>query len=81
MSMPIFNDNTREILKVENITDRYRKARLKWFGHVKGRDQEYVGIKALEMVPPGRRNKGRLKQRFMNGLFKPRHESHRNNKR
>ena len=26
------NDNTRERLKVENITQRYRKARLRWFG-------------------------------------------------
>ena len=30
-----------EILKVENTTERCRKARLRWFGHVKRRDQEY----------------------------------------
>ncbi len=45
-----------ERLKVEDITERYRKARLMmWFGHVKRRDQDYVGRKTLEMVPPGRR--------------------------
>ena len=41
------NDNIRERLKVENITERSRKARLRWFGHVKRRDQEYVGRKTL----------------------------------
>ena len=51
-----------ERLKVENITERCRKARLKWFGRVKRRDQEYVGSQTLEKVPPGRRRK---KQRWM----------------
>ena len=30
-----------------------------WFGHVKRRDQDYVGRKTMEMVPPGRRRRGR----------------------
>ena len=59
------NNNIGKTLKVENITERCRKARLRWFGHVKRRDQEYVGRKTLEMVPPGRRKKGRVKQRWM----------------
>ena len=59
------NDDIREKLKVENITERCRKARLRLFGHVKRRDQEYVGRKTLEMVPPGRRKRGRPKQRWM----------------
>ena len=53
------------IVKVETITERCRKGRLRWFGHVKRRDQEYVGRKTLEMVPPGRRKRGRPKQRWM----------------
>ena len=59
------NDDIRKKLKVEIITERCRKARLRWFGHVKRRDQEYVGRKTLEMVPPGRRKRGRPKQRWM----------------
>ena len=47
------NDNIRERLKVESITDRYRKAKLRWFGNITRRDQDYVGRKTLEMVPPG----------------------------
>ena len=46
------NDDIRKKLKVENITERCRKARLMRFGHVKRRDQEYVGRKTLEMVGP-----------------------------
>ena len=36
-----------------------------WFGHVKRRDQDYVGKKTLEREPPGRRKKGRPKQIWM----------------
>ena len=59
------NENIKERLKVESIAERCRKARLRWFGHVKRRDQDYVARKTLEMVPPGRRKRGRPKQRWM----------------
>ena len=59
------NDNIKDRLKVESIAERYRKARLGWFGHVKRRDQYYIGRKTLEMAPPGRRKRGRPKQRWM----------------
>ena len=59
------NDNIRERLNVESITEWCRKARLRLFGHVMRRDQNYVGKKTLEMVPPGRRKRGRPKQRWM----------------
>ena len=36
-----------ENIKVESIEERCRKARLRWFGHVKRRDQDYVGRKTL----------------------------------
>ena len=39
------NDDIRERLDVGNITEMCRKARLRWFDHVKRRDQEYVGRK------------------------------------
>ena len=59
------NENIKERLKVESIAERCRKARLTWFGHVKRRDQDYAGRKTLEMVQPGRRKRGRPKQRWV----------------
>ena len=44
------NEFIRERLDVESITERYRKARLGWFGHLKRRDQDHVGRKTLEIV-------------------------------
>ena len=57
------NDNIRERLKVENIIEGCRKARLRWFGHVKRRDQHYDRRQIMEMVPLGRR--GRSMQKWM----------------
>ena len=69
------NENINERLKVENI-------RLEWFGHVKRRDQEYVGRKTMEMAQPGRRRRGRLKtETEMDGLCQPRYESYQDNMR
>ena len=75
------NDNIRERLKVENITERSRTARLRWYGSVKRRDIDYVGIKTLEIVPSTWEKKARKTEAEMDGLCQPGHESHRNNKR
>ena len=53
------NDN------IESIAERCMKVRLMWFGNEKRRYQEYVGRKTLQIVPPGRRKRGRPKQRWM----------------
>ena len=42
-----------------------REGRLKWYGHVMRRDQEYVGRKMMEMELPGKRKRGRPKRRFL----------------
>ena len=36
----VINENIKERLKEESIAERCRKARLRWFGHVKRRDKE-----------------------------------------
>ena len=41
-----------------------RKGRLRWYGHVMRRDQEYIGRRVMEMELPGKRKRGRLKRRF-----------------
>ena len=76
------NDDIRERLKVENITERCRKARLRWFSHVKRRDQEYVGRKTGDGTFGTTWEKKKRKTKAeMDGLCQPRHESHRNDKR
>ena len=62
---PCEKNNITERLRVENITERCRKARLEWFGHVKRRYQVYIGRQTLETVPSGRRGRGIPKQRDM----------------
>ena len=42
-----------------------REGRLRWYGHVMRRDQEYVGRRVMEMELPGKRRKGRPKERFL----------------
>ena len=59
------NENINDRLNVESIAERCRKARLRWFGHVKSRYQDYVGRNTLEMVPPVRRKRGRPTQRWL----------------
>ena len=68
------NDDIRERLKVENITDRCR-----WFGHVKRRDQEYIGRKAGDGTAWEKKKKRKTKTK-MDVLGQPTHESHRNDR-
>ena len=42
-------------VKVERLGIKMREGRLRWCGHVMKRDQEYVGIKMMEMELPGKR--------------------------
>ena len=42
-----------------------REGRLRWYGHVMRRDQEYVGRKMMQMELPEKRKRGRPKRRFV----------------
>ena len=76
------NDDIRERLKVENRTERCKKPRLRWFGHVKRRDQEYVGRKTGDgTFGTTWKKKKRKTETEMDGLCQPRHESYRNDER
>ena len=61
----IRNDYIRGTVKVERLGMKMRKGRLRWYGHVMRRDQEYVGRKMIEMKLPGKRKRGRPKRRFL----------------
>ena len=61
----IRNEYIRGTIKVERLEMKMREGRLRWYGHVMRRDQEYVGRKMMEMELPGKRKRGRPKRRFL----------------
>ena len=61
----IRHEYIRGTLKVEQLEMKMREGRLRWYGHVMRRDQEYVGRKMMEMQLPGKRRRARPKRRFL----------------
>ena len=61
----IRNEYIRSTVKVERLGMKMREGRLRWYGHVMRRDQEYVGRKMMEMELPGKRRRGRPKRQFL----------------
>ena len=61
----IRNEYIRGTVKVERLGIKMREGRLRRYGHVMRRDQEYVGRKMMEMELPGKRKRGRPKRRFL----------------
>ena len=61
----IRNDYIRSTVKVEQLGMKMREGRLRWYGHVMRRDQEYVGRRVMEIELPGKRKRGRVKRRFL----------------
>ena len=64
----IRNEHIRSTVKVEQLRMKMREGRLRWYGHVMRRDQEYVGRKMMEMELPGKRRRGRPKRRFLDAV-------------
>ena len=67
----IRNEYIRSTVKVERLGMKMREGRLRWYGDVMRRDQEYVGRKMMEMELPGKRKRGRRpKRRFLDVVKK-----------
>ena len=49
------NAEVRKQLQTRRFGDKLRESRLRWFGHVKRRPEDYVGRKMMDMAPPGNR--------------------------
>ena len=47
---------------------KMREGRLRWYGHIMRKDQEYVRRRMIEMELPGKRKSGRLKRRFLHAV-------------
>ena len=66
----IRNEYHEGTVKVERLGMKMREGRLRWYGHVIRRDQEYVRRKVMEMELPGKRKRGRPKRRFLDVVKK-----------
>ena len=64
------NERVRELANVTRFGEKVRESRLRWYGHVKMKDPEYVGNKVLEMANPGKRRRGRPKGRWKDRVEK-----------
>ena len=49
--------------KIAKLGDKLRNARLRWYGHVKRREEGYVGKRIIEMAVPGRRKREKPRRR------------------
>ena len=68
----IKNKYLRGTAKIAKLGDKLRNARLRWYEHVKRREEDYVGKRMMDMGVPGRRKRGR--PRRMDRFGERRHE-------
>ena len=53
---------------VGKISKKAQERRLKWHGHVLGREDEYVGNRVMVMEVPGKRSRGRPKRLWLDNI-------------
>ena len=61
----IRNELIWSTVKVERLGMKMRESRLRWYGHVMSRVQEYAERRMMEMELPGKKRRGRPKKRFL----------------
>ena len=59
----IRNEYIRRTVKVERLEMKMREGKLRWYGHVMRRDQDYVGRKMMEMET-GKKEKRETKEKI-----------------
>ena len=60
------NEIIKGTTKVGKISKKVQESRLKRYGHVLRRKDEYVGKRVMGMEVPGKRRRGRPKRRWLN---------------
>ena len=61
----IRNEYIRGTAQVGKFGEKTREARLRWYGHLRRKDDGYIGRRMLRMELSGKRKRGRPKRRFM----------------
>jgi hypothetical protein len=64
----IRNDTIRSELQIEPLLTYIEKSQLRWYGHIKRRGPENLTKKLLDWKPPGKRNKGRPRKRWLDNI-------------
>ena len=65
----IRNERIRGTTKVgEEMSKKVQESRLKWYGHVLRREEEYVGKRVMVMEVPGKGRRGRPKRRWLDNI-------------
>ena len=54
--------------EIEGQRRKVQQSRLKWYGHVLRREDEYVGKRVMVMEVPGIRRRGRPKRRWLDSI-------------
>ena len=62
-------DRIRRTTKVGEISKKVQESRLKWYGHVLRREDEYIGTRVMAMEVPGKRRRGRWLDSIRNDLL------------
>ena len=65
----IRNERFRGTTKAGEISKKVPESRLKWYGYVLRREDEYVGKRVMVMEVPGKRRRGRPKQRWLHSII------------
>ena len=65
----IRNEYIRGTAQVGRFGEKTREARLTWYGHVRRKDDGYIGRRMLRMELPGKRKRGRPKRRFTDAVI------------
>ena len=61
----IRNEYIRGTAQVVKFGEKTREARLRWYGHLRRKDDGYIGRRMLRMELPEKRKRGRPKRRVM----------------
>lgn len=60
----IRNERIRGTVKVAELQKKIQEVRLRWYGHVMRRDDEYIGKRVMKLEVEGKRGRGRPKKRW-----------------
>ena len=64
----IRNERIGGTTKMGEMSKKVQESRLKWYGHVLRRDDEYVGKIVMGMEVPGKRRRGRPKREWLDSI-------------